>query len=358
MDIVGKTIGYYSFNTITKVKIKKAMKEYSIVIPNSIYTKYKSMLAIYGLSFLNEVVNYYNNDLALTASICTSLPLNEKTEKKICFHLEHYFFRLIACWDYTFIALNEFLHTELISSKDIKQKIIEENFFVSIPVKKEGGYIEILRFPVSEEEKKEVEKKLKKELTVLTPVNLKVAINKKYEMTDHIRQIFELYNNEDAIQQAKTIRNSIVHSDSLTKKFSFEVSDLFKGQVISSKTISDTRNKIDLIFSSMEILKRAITLLKEMIILDLFPNRIENQLKEYYLHLIKCEKCNEENIIMADFVETLDHNPVCLHCNSENTKLIEKVKVSEPFYEQILMKFIEDTLEYYDQELEGIIVNE
>lgn len=177
-------------------------------------------------------------------------------------------------------------------------------------------------------------------------------------MTDHIRQIFELYNNEDAIQQAKTIRNSIVHSDSLTKKFSFEVSDLFKGQVISSKTISDTRNKIDLIFSSMEILKRAITLLKEMIILDLFPNRIENQLKEYYLHLIKCEKCNEENIIMADFVETLDHNPVCLHCNSENTKLIEKVKVSEPFYEQILMKFIEDTLEYYDQELEGIIVNE
>ncbi|MGN7358521.1 hypothetical protein ACTHPF_13160 [Paenibacillus sp. SAF-054] len=351
MEYEKNSLSYVTFNWMDKIKIRRNLKKYNFIITNTVDTKYKSINLMYGCTFLHDIKKYYNIDLALTASICNSLPLNRKTEKKICYHLENFYFRLIACWDYIFIALNEYLHTELISSWDIKQKIIEGNSTISFPSINEEGYIQILKLPLPEEERKDIEKKLNKELKVLTPKNLKDAISKKYEMTIHIKQIFELYDAEKALQQAKSIRNSIIHSDSLTKDFNFDVSDLFKSQVISSKNINDIASIIDLVLPNMEILKKAISLLNEMITLDIFPNRIENSSEEYFIQLVKCKECEKEYIYTADFVETLDHNPYCLFCNSEkNTELIEKVKVSEPYYEQVFLKFYEDLMEYSEQD--------
>lgn len=336
------TLNYFTFNILTKLKVRKKIQDYAIVIPKTISTKYKSMFLLYGCTFLNDIINYYNDELALTASICTSLHYSRKTEKKICYHLENFYFRLISCWDCIFIGLNEYLHTELIASRDIKEKIIEKNFSLNIPIQHEEGYIKVHKIPLSEEKRKEIEKRLKKELTVLTPSNLKIAIENKYEMNDYIKQIFEIYNNEQVVQQAKAIRNTIIHSDSLAKNFNFAVSDIFKGQVISSKQLDDTIKKIDLISINMEMLKKAIKLLNEMITLDLFPNRIEDKSKQYFIQLFKCKECRKEYVYPSDYIETLALNPFCSFCYSENTEYVETAKVSQPYYEQVLIKFIED----------------
>lgn len=350
-DLMKNVLNYFAFNISTKLKAKKKIKQYGIITPKNINTKYKSMYLLCGYTFLNDIINYYNEELALTACICTSLHYSSKTEKKICYHLENFYFRLISCWDYIFIGLNEYLQTELIASRDIKEKIIEENLSLNIPVENEEGYFQIYKIPLSEDERKEKEKKLKKELTVLTPSNLKIAIRNKYEMNEYITKIFEIYNTEQVVQQAKVIRNTIIHSDSLAKNFNFTVSDIFGGQVISSKEFDDTIKKIGLVSINMEMLKKAINLLNEMITLDLFPNRIEDKSKQYFVQMYTCKDCKKEYVYPSDYIETLTSNPFCSFCDSDNTEYVETEKVSQPYYEQVLIKFIEDTKDYLEQEI-------
>lgn len=343
---------YFSFNTITKIKVRKELYKYRINIPKTINTKYKSMCLLYGCTFLNDTINYYNEELALTAGICTSLHYSKKNDRKICYHLENFYFRLMSCWDYIFIGLNEYLQTELIANRDIKEKIIEENLSLNIPIQHNEGYIQICKISLSEEEKKETEKKLKKELKVLTPSNLKIAIEKKYEMNEYITKIFEIYNIEQVVQQAKVIRNTIIHSDSLTKDFNFAASDIFGGQVISSKEDDDTIKKIDLVSKNMVVLKKAIDLLNEMITLDLFPNRIEDKSKQFFVQCYKCKECKKEYLYPSDYIETLKHNPFCTFCDSDNTEYMETAKVSQPYYDNVVIKFIEDSIDFLEQELD------
>lgn len=156
-DLMKNVLDYFSFNILTKIKVKKELHKYEITIPKTINTKYKSMVLLYGCTFLNDIINYYNEELALTAGICTSLHFSSKTERKICYHLENFYFRLMSCWDYIFIGLNEYLQTELIASRDIKEKIIEENLSLNIPIQYEEGYFRVFKIPLSEDKRKEIE---------------------------------------------------------------------------------------------------------------------------------------------------------------------------------------------------------
>lgn len=342
---------YFSLDYFTKIKIRKKINEYVVVKPKAAGTKYKSMLVWYGYGFLDDIINYYNQDLTLTASICTSIKYGKKTEKKICYHLDSFYFRLISCWDYIFIGLNEYLQTELISSRDIKEKIIEKNCFYNEFTPHESGGTQVNKIPYPEEDQEEIKKELKKELIVLTPSKLKSVIEKKYEVNDTIKQIFEIYDCNKALQEAKTIRNTIIHSDSLSKGFNFGVDDIFMSQVISSKQIEDTSKKIDLVEMNMEALKKAIELYQKMIIFDLFPNRIKDKEKEFYVQLFKCNDCETDYVFPSDYIETLSVDPICLKCGCDSKKFeyVETAKVSQPYYDQTFLTFTEDLIDYFAQ---------
>lgn len=344
---MNKTFNYFSFSLYTKLKIKRTIQKYTFIKTTQKQTKYLSMLTFYGYTFLDDIINYYNNDLALTASICSSIKLDSKTESKICYHLENFFFRLISCWDYIFIGLNEYLKTGLIASSNIKQKIIEENYYLTVPTLTEEGFTKIYKIPLSKEKKESIKKDLNQKLSVLTPLKLKEAINKKYEINSYIEEIFKLFNTE-FVQQAKTIKNTIIHSDSLNNNFNFTVSDIFKDQAISSRRYYTTKEMVALISINMELLKRAISQLNEMITLDHFPNRIEDKSKQYSIQLFKCRDCNKEYIYPADYIEKYCGEAYCFSCDTNNMEYIETAKVSQPYYEQIKISFLEDTIKNFE----------
>jgi hypothetical protein len=57
----------------------------------------------------------------------------------------------------------------------------------------------------------------------------------------------------------------------------------------------------------------------------------------------------------SDYIETLKHNPFCSFCDSDNTEYVEISKVSQPYYDYVLIKFIEDLNDYLEQELDDTV---
>ena len=158
-----------------------------------------------------------------------------KTSKeKLSYYLEIFYTKLVTCWEYLFVYINEYLQTGLLPNEQVKVELIESNMYEQIHIQHEE-YIEIKRVPYNEEKQKLIRKNLRKSLVVLSPNALKSKINEMYEESELIKNIFECYSDEMVID-AKHIRNRIIHSDSIQKNYSFGINQVFGGTAICGRS--------------------------------------------------------------------------------------------------------------------------
>ena len=340
---------YFRFTIPTKVKIEKLYRRYTSDFITKEEKKHRSMMCYFAYPLVDELKNLYNNELSLSASIAEILCDSKKINLRVrAFHIENAFMRIVSVWDYIFLALNQYMQTELIASRYNKEEIIKASCYYKIAVKEKEA-IRIVNKPMEDEKQDEIRKKLKKELVVITANNLHKCIKEKYAYNENIEKIFDLYKSEP-VNEMKKVRNDIVHSGNLGANFSIIPSDMVANQAMSNKNI-DFVNIKKIISENMNVVKNAIEILLDFIINDRIPNRKENENKIYYFHKCKCKDCGTINYYTDEIFHMLDKNLglICSKCNSFNTiSLNEKEKISEPVHDNMYIDYLEKMKEVLD----------
>lgn len=334
---------YFKFNILTKLKIEQLYKGYVYDFTLKSKQRYTSMMCLYAYPLVDELKKLYNNELALSASTAQVLCGNKKISVRVkAFHIENAFTRISSIWDYIFIAINEYMQTELIASRHNKEEIIKSACIYKIPIV-ENDITRIISQPMEEEKQKEIQKKLRKQLVVITGSKLHKCIKDKYSYSEDLEKIFNLYES-GAVNEMKELRNDITHSGNLGANFSITSSDFISNQAMSSKNV-DFNSIRNIIIENMSIVKQAIEILNEFIINDKIPNRKGNENKEYYINQCKCNDCGCINCYADEIFGMVEKklNLICLECGSLNVDANsnEKNKISEPVHDDILIRNIE-----------------
>lgn len=318
---------YITFSTKERKNIQKKSAEYRIIREKYINTNHKSMLAIMSAGLVDELIRFYNRDVVLNACICKCL--SEKNEEKLGYYLEIYITKLMTCWEYLFTYMNHCLQTELVPNEQVKKELIESKMYDYVYIQHEQ-YIEIKKVPFEEKRQKEIYNRLKKELIVLTPWSLKKKISEIYEESELITQIFECYSDE-LVADSKHIRNTIVHSDSIQKSFSFGMNEILGGVAIRGRDKGFYKNILNKIDTNMLLLRKAILLLKKMLCEDKIPNHIENAGKKHIVYDYICKRCKKIYTIPETY-EKYFLQIGCLKCGNKEFHERKEFAVSELYY--------------------------
>lgn len=319
---------YIVFSRKEKNSIRRKVREYEIINSGHINTVHKSMLILLGADFVLNLTRFFNQDVLLNACICKSI--GKTSKEKLSYYLEIFYTKLVTCWEYLFVYINEYLQTGLLPNEQVKVELIESNMYEQIHIQHEE-YIEIKRVPYNEEKQKIIRKNLRKSLVVLSPNALKSKINEMYEESELIKNIFECYSDEMVID-AKHIRNRIIHSDSIQKNYSFGINQVFGGTAIcgrSGEFYDEMVNKID---GNIKLLRKAILLFKEMVYEDKLPNHIENKGRKYIVYDYVCQECKETEVIPDMLDEFFVEFGKCPKCGCEVFSEKKEFQVSELFY--------------------------
>lgn len=341
-----KGLKFISFTYIERIKIHKILKRFYIVNEEYVKTRHKSLMIAVGSGFVYELINFYNTDVSLNASICKSIRYNSKNDEKLIYYLELFYTKLVTCWEYLFSYMNEYLKTDLMPNEQVKKELIENQMYEHIPIQHDE-YIEIKKILYPSDKQKQIREELRKKLIVLTPDKLKQKIRKTYEESELINGIFECYS-DNLVIEAKHIRNLIVHSDSLQKNFSFGINDLFNDIAICSRDTDYFPKLISQIDDNMFMLKKAILLFKEMVINDKIPNHIENAGKKFKTYDYKCDVCECECIVPDMLKEYFEKYVTCGKCGNKKFSKISETLVSELFYGERVSNLL-NMEEYWDE---------
>jgi len=205
-------------------------------------------------------------------------------------------------------------------------------------------YLEIKYIPYDEEKQKEIRKKLKKSLVVLKPDTLKPKLEEMYEESNILKDIFECYSNV-LVKDAKRIRNTILHSDSIQKNYSFGLNDPFAGTTICGRDRDFYEDMVDKIDGNIRLLRNAILLFREMVIEDKIPNRKENAGKIYIVFDFKCKKCGKTCTVPDLLEEYIEKYGICEECGEKQFIDKKKFQVSELYYGTLLSKFLSEPVD-------------
>lgn len=335
-----EVLTYISFSHREKIKIKKILEKYSVVNEEYVNTSHKSLMIMMGGSFVHELINFYNKDVLLNASICKGIKDNSINNDKIRYYLELFYTKLVTCWEYLFSYMNEYLQTDLVPNEQVKKELIENHMYEFIPIKNDE-YIEMKKIPYPSDKQKQIREELRKKLIVLTPDKLRQRISKIYEESELIGNIFECYS-DNLVTEAKHIRNLIMHSDSLQKNFSFGINDLFHDTAICSRETDYIPKLISQIDGNILMLRKALLYFKEMVIDDNIPNHIENTGKKFKTYDYRCDICNGLYIVPDILEEYFEKYVSCPKCKNKKFNNISETQVSELFYGTRVSNLIEE----------------
>lgn len=297
---------------------------------------------IYILPLIEEIKSYYNNDLCISAAMCKAAFDNNSSYKVKAYYCEGVIFKLESVWEYLFIILSEYLHTELVVGYDIKEDLINAKCH-NIWFNKTVAGVEPEVTPVETSEKIQIIERLQKELKVFKIAQKNKSntvyktIKRKYCISDRIQAIFDLYKSP-AVNEIVNLRNEIIHRRPLGAKFSMGKLSIAPGQAvcIDNKGWYDINKLPELIEENLKSVRMAIQILYELIFLNDVPNTLKNKDKIFYAYNIKCNKCLKASVIADMHVEEIKKNSslslICPWCKSEDISIDEKETVNEQFY--------------------------
>ena len=333
---------HITFSRRERTSIMKDINKYQIDIPDYINTEHKSIAIVLGADFVSNLSNFFNNDVLLNACICKH---TERTyKKKLSYYLEIFYTKLMTCWEYLFVYLNEYLKTGLFPNEQTKNDYIERQMYEQVMIQYEDHF-KIQRIPHSAEEQMRLRKELKKELVVLSNPNvLKQRINSMYEESEIINNIFSCYSDEIVID-AKHIRNLILHSDSIQKNYSLGIDDLFGGIAIRTRDVGFYDKLVNKIDDNIKLLRKALLLFKELVYEDKVPNHIENSGIRYIVYDYVCKMCKETIVVPDRLEDVVLEGYRCPKCGyKEFSKKQQAFQVSEVFYGTQVGNLLEETM--------------
>lgn len=332
---------YYKFSFFLKCQIIKKQKKYRLNLDNTNYTRFTSDRLLQAIPLLDELIRYYRVELTLFASVGIIIPVSKKNSiKQKFFHIENAIVRIVSTWEYIFIILNQYIDLGLVVSNHTKHRIIEGAGYTIVPVP-DGMFIRMEKVPIHKEEGEEIKSKLKKELKVITPERLIQFVKDTYQINQQLENIFDLYNSK-LVDKLKVQRNQFVHTGTLGANTKIEYSEMFNQQGLFVNIEKYDIEYIEkLVDENMEILKKAIKELCELIYKDLFPNRIENKDKVYKLQLIKCNECSSGEYIPFDLLEKFKEYSLCLNCTSNDLVFLDTFIVNEIVYSEAVRNYFD-----------------
>jgi Zn finger protein HypA/HybF involved in hydrogenase expression len=256
-----------------------------------------------------------------------------------------------------FIILNEFLQTGLIVGKDVKELLIDARCHNIEFIPNGKGY-DIRYTPIDSEERKRVEPKLRKKFKLFKISSRKSSnlflktIKKQYAKKDRIQFICDLFNSDEA-KTVINLRNEIVHRRPLSARFSLAPNELVPGVSVRMNPEGwyDYATLPQLLEKNLFVVRDAIKILYELIFYNDVPNSKENETKRFEALVVRCKPCNKEiliNSLSTDYLIKIAHPLICPTCKSDNTEIVNRMKVHERFFFSNFWNYSDFLIQYWE----------
>lgn len=315
-------------------------------------------MMMYVLPLFWELKHYYNNDfcIAVVQAIVASKKKSFDRRTK-SFYFENAIIRIASIWEYLFIILNEFLQTGLIVGKDVKELLIDARCHNIEFIPNGKGY-DIRYTPIDSEERKRVEPKLRKKFKLFKISSRKSSnlflktIKKQYAKKDRIQFICDLFNSDEA-KTVINLRNEIVHRRPLSARFSLAPNELVPGVSVRMNPEGwyDYATLPQLLEKNLFVVRDAIKILYELIFYNDVPNSKENETKRFEALVVRCKPCNKEiliNSLSTDYLIKIAHPLICPTCKSDNTEIVNRMKVHERFFFSNFWNYSDFLIQYWE----------
>lgn len=312
---------------------------------------------VYGLHgafhepLLLETELYYNGELLSTYSIFKALRKYKYDYRLIAFHFENLLTRIVSVWEYIYQFINHYLHLGLYDIS-AKRTLMERAEYdpVFIP---EGNGTRVEYKKKSKADYKKIRKRIKS-IDLVKKNNIMNYTAGIYEVKDEWNSLLtEIYYNN--IEYVKDIRNQIIHQRPAGAKFTIGFDPMFANYSISVNgngwiNFDEVEQEIDL---CMEKIKNAVHLIKHIVKNDIFPNRIENAGKKFYLEEVQCKSCGNKFLI-PDLLLGTNHKflkvLICLKCSYEGIELLgNRIETTEINYGTTYSIYFKKMLEQCDK---------
>ncbi|WP_053957003.1 hypothetical protein [Inediibacterium massiliense] len=307
---------------------------------------------------IEELKYFYNNDLCI--AVATSFAVLKSTNFNLrthAYYAENAIFRISNIWEYLFIILNEFLYTDLIIGRELRNEIIEAKCHNIDFVKHGNGYKPVItRLP--DDIIDEIKPTIKNE-NKLFNISLKgkknsflKAFKKMYTSNKNLQFILDLYDNKD-VKKIIDLRNKIVHGRPLGAKFSVASVDIMpaQGVNIDPQGWYDLKGLHDKLEKNLSAIRTAIQRTIDIIFTNDLSNQKVNEGKFFFVYKVKCNNCSKKlmiNDFAVDYFKEEKESIICPHCRGTNTTIGEKVEVHDRYYFSNVRDYREFILKYWE----------
>ena len=314
---------------------------------------------LYILPLIEQLKNYYNDELCISAALCKAAFENDCSLKVRAYYCENVIFRLESIWEYLFITLSEYLHTDLVVGYDIKDEMIEAKCHDIRFVKHEDGGMKPIITPLEPKARENIKENLKRELKIFKisqknrSNSVYRSIKRKYCINDRIQAIFDLYKSPP-VNEIVNLRNEIIHRRPLGAKQSMGKLGFMPGQAVNINKNGwyDVNKLPELIDQNLDSVKSAIQILYELTFFNDVPNTIENKDKEFFVYNINCSDCLKPSVIADIHIEKSKESDlplICPWCKSEKINIHEQEKVNERFYYSNLNDYLKILISHWSE---------
>lgn len=308
---------------------------------------FSSSEALVNYGILEELLSFYNNDLCFSFFQYASCSDQEEPLRKRLYYFENYLLRYCAALNYLGQAISGVLYLNLTTNKvaaEARDEALNYDFYGK---RIEDTYKFFGREVDSNEHDKRVRNRKKDEpLLNISPKKSKNSVLKRLkerrEIDKNLRIVVNAFECE-ITQNYLALRNTVAHSSSLASRLHYDAP--MKGAAALPSYYYNNSRDFSYLKSadeSFELISSAFRVFCMMLYNQSYPNRIENAGKEYYVFGVKCEKCDKEFTMPADFALENETITLCPYCKRDTTvNPDKKMKTSNDLADEIWLKYLD-----------------
>ena len=293
----------FIFDEVIKKSVIKLVTQYRAEFEPRFTKELSTMdngIWLQAIPLLEELKNYYNNDICLSTATSIAILKNAKFNlRTFSYYYENALFRIANAWDYVHIILNQVLESDFIVGKDIRERVINAKCHNIHFEKHNGGYRPVVTSLTDDEKKVAlVVAEGENKLLEISPNQKKSRfhkfLKKKLAINERLQNIFDIYYSDDVSEVLK-LRNEVVHRRPLGAKFSVSINDIFPAQSISidpcgwykyhDSAVSLEKN----IYALRTVIKEIV----DMVYNNDLPNLKVNEGKHFYMRHVLCNDCKK-----------------------------------------------------------------
>lgn len=293
-----------------------------------------SVMLFTGYPLMIETEKYYNGELLSTYALFKSMREFNMNYRVTAYYFENLIFRIISFWEYLYQFLNMHFQLKLYDDRAMKRIIDISGYTPKFIPEGRGHRLELV--PKPREEQKKIRKSLQQRLGKINKYNIICYIAGIYEVTGNLEKLLGIIANNN-VEIIKKVRNEIIHQRPGGASFTVNFDDFTNDYTVSINNngwIEFDIYDMD-IERCMKFISDAIQSIHEIVMLNEYPNKIENTGKEYFVKRIKCSSCNGEflapSLLLGDndeFVEAI----TCPLCGKLGGEVISTVRITEVDY--------------------------